>query len=232
VQFDERAVFTEALAEVGAHIQREMRQERDLAVAELERKLADLRAENAELKGVPPKQERKRMSRTKQILMNLLLMIVFCVGIFLFWAIRPASAAVNVELPNEMLGAWCGSWSYQFPESNAGHLWRADHVEDCANRGGIHVRKDGWDHFRFQLRGVCKFVSVQLLEGELSNVDRDGPIYRVHADCKGVKGSMWEGEEWHEAYDMQTFEAQPRGSDGQLEKSQPWLVRWELPEEG
>jgi hypothetical protein len=119
-----------------------------------------------------------------------------------------------------------------FPESSAGHLWRADDVEDCANRGGISVRKDGWDHHRFGHRGSCKFVSVQLLEGEPSNVDRDGPIYRVRAECKGIEKSGWEGEIWHEAYDMQTFEAQPHGPDGTLEELQSWLVRWELPEEG
>jgi hypothetical protein len=39
------------------------------------------------------------MSRTKRVVMNLLLMIVFCAGIvFLFWAIRPASAEEELSV--------------------------------------------------------------------------------------------------------------------------------------
>jgi hypothetical protein len=79
------------------------------------------------------------------------------IAIALLMALRSAAAAVNVEMPDEMLGAWCGSWAYQFPESSAGHLWRADDVEDCANRGGISVRKDGWDHHRF---GIAALVNL------------------------------------------------------------------------
>jgi hypothetical protein len=150
----------------------------------------------------------------------------FVVLLVAFMAISPAGAAVDVELPDEMLGAWCGARSWNFPDTDADYWRRADNVEECANRGGIYVRKDGWDYYRFGPRGSCKFVSVQLLEGEPNNVDRDGDVYRVRAECKG------ETETWHDACDLQTFEAQPHGVGGELEELEPWLFCWELPVEG
>jgi len=41
-----------------------------------------------------------------------------------------------------MLGAWCGQWGWQFPDDDTEHWWRTDDVEDCANRGGVRIRKD------------------------------------------------------------------------------------------
>jgi hypothetical protein len=49
---NERAVFTEALAEVISELRKEWRAEHAQALTELARKFADLRAENAELKGM------------------------------------------------------------------------------------------------------------------------------------------------------------------------------------
>jgi hypothetical protein len=46
---------------------------------------------------------------------NLIFMTLICVVIFIaVMAVRPAPAA---ELSRQMLGSWCGQWSYQFPYS-------------------------------------------------------------------------------------------------------------------
>ena len=41
----------------------------------------------------------------------------------------------KAELPDEMLGSWCGQWGWQFPDDDADHWWRTDDVESCGNRG-------------------------------------------------------------------------------------------------
>jgi hypothetical protein len=173
----------------------------------------------------------------------------------LFLATGTATAqSPKVELPDAMLGAWCGQWGWQFPDEDAEHWWRTEDVEDCGNRGGIHVRKDGWDYARFGPQGSCKFVSVQLLKDEPTEANRPGDVYRVHADCK--KGT----ETWSEAYDVQTMITRPTRKPIVVEKGDescmafpndpicirafgkpkepadepegPWLIRWELPAEG
>src|SRR5215831_9239605 len=172
----------------------------------------------------------------------------------LFLATGTAQAAEVAKLPDAMLGAWCGQWGWQFPDEDAEHWWRTEDVEDCGNRGGIHVRKDGWDYYRFGPRGSCKFASVQLLKDEPTEATRPGDVYRVHADCKG------ESETWSEAYDVQTIIARPTHKPTVVEKDDesctafpndpiciraygepkephdepegPWLLRWDLPSEG
>ena len=70
--------------------------------------------------------------------------------------------ATKAELPDAMLGAWCGQWGYQFPNDDAEHWWRVEgDVEDCGNRGGVRVRKNGYDCYRFGPRGSCKFTSIK-----------------------------------------------------------------------
>jgi hypothetical protein len=63
-------------------------------------------------------------------------MTAICVAIFImFMGIRPAPA---IELPKEILGAWCGQWSYQFPNDDTTmHWWSVDNVENCGNPGGV-----------------------------------------------------------------------------------------------
>jgi hypothetical protein len=170
----------------------------------------------------------------------------------LFLATGTATAqSPKVELPDAMLGSWCGQYPYHFEdEREAEHWWSRDFevAEDdydyCANRGGIRVRKDGWDYARFGPQGSCKFVSVQLLKDEVTQANRPGDVYRVHADCKDG------AETWSEAYDVQTITIPPMDVgppspgivvkkfdscfvwDADCAKPWPWLIRWKLPAEG
>src|SRR5258705_3111444 len=70
-------------------------------------------------------------------------------------------SATKAELPDAMLGAWCGHWAWQFPDDGAERWWRTNDVEDCANRGGVRVRKDGYDYSRFGPQGSCEFTSIE-----------------------------------------------------------------------
>src|ERR1700757_203666 len=73
-------------------------------------------------------------------------------------------SATKTKLPDAMLGAWCGQWGWQFPDDgDTEHWWRADDVEDCANRGGVRIRKNGYDYYRFGPQGSCKFTSIKFL---------------------------------------------------------------------
>jgi len=144
----------------------------------------------------------------------------------LFLATGAATAqTLKVELPDAMLGAWCGKYSYHIPDEIGLHWWRTEDVEDCANRGGIYVRKDGWDYYRFGPQGFCKFVSVQLLKDEVTEANRPGDVYRIHADCKD------DTETWSEAYDVQTAIEQPEHAPFKAAEG-PWFIRWKLPAEG
>ena len=169
------------------------------------------------------------------------LLLTSIAALFLATGIATAQSP-KVELPDAMLGAWCGQYAYHFTdERDAEHWWRNtgdDDDYDCANRGGIRVRKDGWDYARFGPQGSCKFVSVQLLKDEPTQANRPGDVYRVHADCKDG------AETWSEAYDVQTIIIQPTHEivvkkfdscfpyDSDCAKPWPWLIRWKLPAEG
>jgi len=72
-----------------------------------------------------------------------------------------------------MLGAWCGSWGYNFPDDGAGRYFRTDDVGDCAHHGGMQVRKDGWDYYRFDdLKGSCELTSIRRPATEARRVAR------------------------------------------------------------
>jgi hypothetical protein len=137
----------------------------------------------------------------------------------------------KVELPDAMLGAWCGQWGWQFPDDDAEHWWRTDNVEDCANRGGVHVRKDGYDYNRFGPQGSCEFTSIEFKrhgqaddhlrprvydpkkEEYIEAEPKEAPpsdVYFVRATCKDDTKS------WNESYEVQT--------------SDDWLIRWPLAE--
>jgi hypothetical protein len=76
-----------------------------------------------------------------------------------------AQSATKTELPDAMLGAWCGGGVYDEVE----HLrhtvdedgQRLEDANECANHGGVYIRKDGWDYYRFGPRGSCDFTSVE-----------------------------------------------------------------------
>lgn len=140
-------------------------------------------------------------------------------------------SATKAKLPDAMLGAWCGSWGWQFPDDDAGHLWRTDDVEDCANRGGVRIRKDGYDYNRFGPQGSCEFTSIKFRRhGQPKDHVRPmvydpkkekyikaeptktppSDVYLVRATCKDDNGS------WYESYEIQT--------------SDDWLIRWPLAE--
>jgi hypothetical protein len=124
--------------------------------------------------------------------------------------------ATNLKLPDEMLGPWCGQWGYQFPNDDAEHWWRADDVENCGNRGGLHVRKGGWDYYRFGPLGSCKFTKIEFRRhgNSTDHVRPLGPngqpeekpklekpptdVYLVHATCK------FRNKPTYENYEIQT----------------------------
>ena len=63
----------------------------------------------------------------------------------LLYAAGAQTSATRAELPDAMLGSWCGQWGWQFPDDNADHWWRTeDYEKDCGNRGGLRIRKDGY----------------------------------------------------------------------------------------
>src|SRR5262249_8861598 len=86
------------------------------------------------------------------------------IAALVFMALRPAAAA---DLPDEILGPWCGRYSYNFPDKDGDHWWhlirgeRIKDVDPCANRGGIHIRKDGYDYDRFGPQSSCEFTSIE-----------------------------------------------------------------------
>jgi hypothetical protein len=90
------------------------------------------------------------------------MMTLICVMIFIaVMAVRPAPAA---ELSRKMLGSWCGQWGYQFHsavDDESGYWWRIEDVEDCGNRGGVRVRKRGYDYYRFGPQGSCKLTAIK-----------------------------------------------------------------------
>jgi hypothetical protein len=149
------------------------------------------------------------------------MMTLICVVIFIaVMAVRPAPAA---ELSRKMLGSWCGKWSWQFPYSDVDdYWWRAEDVEGCANRGGVRIRKRGYDYYRFGPQGSCKLTAIKFRrhskgsDADLfvpANTDEEiteeakakakaGPppsdVYTIRATCKA------RGETWNESYDIQT----------------------------
>jgi hypothetical protein len=152
---------------------------------------------------------------------NLILMTPICVAIFIaVMAVRPAPAA---ELSRQMLGSWCGQWGWQFPDFYAtGMWWRTEDVEGCGNRGGVRVRKLGYEYYRFGPQGSCTLTAIRFRRhGKALDVDlfvprnndgevteepkakaRAGPrpsdVSRIRATCKAG------GETWNESYDIQT----------------------------
>jgi len=73
------------------------------------------------------------------------------------------TAFLHCKLPDAILGAWCGSWGWQFPDDDASHLWRTDDVHDCANRGGIDIHPDSYDYVRFEVKTSCKINSIKFV---------------------------------------------------------------------
>jgi hypothetical protein len=137
------------------------------------------------------------------------------------------TSTTKAELPDAMLGAWCGHWAWQFPDDGAERWWRTDDVEDCANRGGVRVRKEGYDYNRFGPQGSCEFTSIEFRRhGQPADhirpkvydpekqeyVDAEptetppSDVYLVRATCKD------DADSWNETYEIQT--------------SDDWLIRW------
>jgi len=148
-------------------------------------------------------------------------------GAALIAASASTAAKATVELPGAMLGAWCGHWAWQFPDDGAERWWRTDDVEDCANRGGVRVRKDGYEYNRFGPQGSCQFTAIEFrrkgrpedhirprvydpkkeeyIEAEPTETP-PSDVYLVRATCKDDAGS------WNETYEVHT--------------SDDWLIRW------
>src|SRR5262249_23675735 len=118
------------------------------------------------------------------------------------------------------------------PDDDAEHWWSAegDDVENCGHRGGVRVRKDGYEYNRFGLQFSCKLTAIKLRRhGKASDIDffiaagRDteeeaeakakakaGPppsdVYTIRATCK-ARSKYWSearGKTWNESYDIQT----------------------------
>ena len=149
---------------------------------------------------------------------------LFLIGIAALSVLSVATtrtSATKAKLPDAMLGDWCGKWGWQFPgsDNDAMHWWRTDDVKGCGNRGGIHVRKDGWDYHRFGPQGSCKFTLIEfrrrgkfedhirplVLDPETKEYVKAKPteippsdVYLIRATCKD------KNETWYESYEVQT----------------------------
>jgi len=148
-----------------------------------------------------------------------------------------AHATEPVKLPKSILGPWCGSWGWQFPDEvddNVGHLWSTDEIHDCANRGGIEFHPGSYNHIRFEADIPCKINSIKFVRQGDPQKDRirpkvadpktgqhvDAPltkklpsaVYQIRATCKGLDDT----EEWGEFFEIQS-------SDG-------WIKLWWLSE--
>src|SRR5262249_25878149 len=118
-----------------------------------------------------PRWTKKRAVTMKKLLLTSIAVLFLATGI-------ATAQSPKVELPDAMLGAWCGQYSYHFTdERDAEHWWRTEDGDDCANRGSIHVRRDGWDYDRFGPQGSCQFVSVQFLKDEPTQANRTVYVY-------------------------------------------------------
>jgi hypothetical protein len=102
-----------------------------------------------------PRFEWETLHNTGLIMKKLLLTSIAA----LFLATGAAHAAETTKLPDAILGAWCGSWGWQFPDDDTAHLWRTDDVHDCANRGGIDIHPNSYDYVRFEVKISCKINS-------------------------------------------------------------------------
>jgi hypothetical protein len=150
----------------------------------------------------------------------------------LFLATGATQAA---DLPAEMLGPWCYQYSYQFPnDQGAFHLWRfwnghhIKDVDDCANRGGLNFRSDGYDYARFGPGYSCQFTAIEFLrhgkpEDRLHpSIETMPPmmtdaspsdVFIVRATCKTDPAVITEREEgegptdedtWTESFEIRT----------------------------
>jgi len=167
------------------------------------------------------KSDRHALRRTAT---NRLLMRAALGLILVFMALRPAQAT---DLPAEMLGPWCGQYGGQFPnDEQASHWWRVydgtriKDVEECGNRGGIHVRKDGYDYARFGPQASCEFTAIEFRrhgksEDRLVSETRpemmtDAPpsdVFIVRATCKKDPNAGWtmpDEDTWNESFEIQT----------------------------
>jgi hypothetical protein len=101
---------------------------------------------------------------------------------------RSSTATRHSEkIPSKMLGSWCGSWGYNFPDApeNVGHLWWAKDVEECANRGGIRFGKNGYEYHRFGLQDSCRYINVSLAADKIGLREED--IQPKGSDDKMIK---------------------------------------------
>ena len=93
----------------------------------------------------------------------------------LFLVTGAAHAAETTKLPDAILGAWCGSRGWQFPDDDTAHLWRTDDVHDCANRGGIDIHPNSYDYVRFEVKTSCKINSIKFVRRGDPKKDRIRP---------------------------------------------------------
>jgi hypothetical protein len=152
-------------------------------------------------------------------------------------------SAKKIELtPSKLLGSWCGTWAYNFPDApeDVHHLWWAKDVEECANRGGIRYGKSGYEYHRFGLQGSCRYTRVELAtdneglrEEEIQPKRSDGKLARemvrpgassdvFEASCKDNN----DNSHWNESFYTQSVR-------GWLirEDRQGWLIRQNRQEE-
>jgi hypothetical protein len=131
-----------------------------------------------------------------------------------------AGSCENCQLSDKILGSWCGSWGYNFPNApeNIGHLWWAKSADDCANRGGIRFDMNGYEYYRFGPQGWCQYTKIKFManmtplhESDIRPLGPDGKfdrsmvrpgkpsgVYLIEGDCK-------DGDDhWTESFYVQT----------------------------
>jgi hypothetical protein len=92
---------------------------------------------------------------------------------------EPDDRGQRAELPDQMMGGWCFDKLKTRALAAEGEYYhtRAAHPDDndCANRGGIAVSKDGLISYRFGPQQVCKFDKIEPV---------GGGAYHVSMTCK------------------------------------------------
>jgi len=126
---------------------------------------------------------------------NWTLTIIFVAIVAVGLHLRTARGEPLDRLPSEMLGAWCFDKSLTRALGAEGEFYysRSNDADDCANRGGIEIRKDGSVSCRFGCFLACKFDKIESV---------GGGAYHVSETCKRLRGEE-RGEEEDNDFELE-----------------------------
>jgi hypothetical protein len=130
--------------------------------------------------------QRQAMSATSQ--KGVAMIRYFFFALVLLMAICPAPARAT-ELPKHMLGLWCfNKIATEELDTDNTSVWdKAASFDDCANRGGVKLwrqgNQSGYVIGRFNRRAHCKIDKLKL--------SRPG-VYLLHSNCRDDAGAWTE----------------------------------------